>query len=372
MASALSKDRVEHALGLHRRSIVVDTHNHVPCGDDIDDRMVGGMDCKFYLASVYMQPEDFHDAPIRSDNLGRCYESEGKPRGAFNAIDQMYLDIERNQDRLGLALTANDVIENKKRGKLSVILGFEGSQPLDGSISLLGAFHRLGLRHMVLTGPFANQVSGGSRDPRAGLTNFGTGVVSECNRLGVVVDISHISKTGFWDVLKESKKPTLVAHSGARALVDPSGKSANQLLSDEQIKALVEGDGVITLHFFGFVITGRDEGDVNTLLNHVDYITKLMGSVDCIGIGPDIYPKTEPWLTYYDTMVRERKRGPGEAFRQPKLLLDGPGKLPEFTVGLVERGYSDDEVGKSSVERPETRQVCHRRIGSDPNRSARI
>jgi len=361
LQTTLSKDKVEHALALHKKSVCVDTHNHIDCEDDIEERTSGGLDCKFYLGYVDTSTQDFYEAPPGMDNFGSCYESEGHFRKAIGVIDRAHLDIEKHNDKLALALNAEEVVKNKKEGKLSVVLGFEGAKALDGSLSNLRTFYRLGLRHLGLTHGFGNQLSGGQWDPDNGLTNFGKAAVAECNRLGIIVDTAHISEPGMAGVLEISKDPIIIGHSGAKALCAPTGglsvttkvssnpKSGGrqpQLLWDEQIKEVHEKGGVIGLHFFARVMTGRDEGGVEVLLNHTDYIAKLVGSVDSIGIGTDFYPRGEPWLTYMDTLIRRKRRVEGDSILRPKLLLEDASKMPEFTVGLVERGYSDDEVEK--------------------------
>ncbi len=340
--SRLSKDKIEHALYLHRKFICVDMHNHVPCAEDIEGRTKGGLDCKIYLASVDGNLGDF-TSPPGPDSFGTAYETDGYVRRAFNAIDQAHLDVNKHSNKIALAVDAGDIIENKSRGRLSVMIGFEGGKPLDGSLALLRAYYRLGLRHLELTWGYANQLCGAQWDP-GGLTNFGQAVVKECNRLGIIVDVGHISEAGFKDVLELSEDPILVGHSGAIKFC-PNARQP-QLLRDEQIKALHEKGGVIGIHFFCRVLTGADSGGLENLLDNIDYIADLVGNADCLGIGTDYFPKKEPWLNYMDLVVRRKDRAPNEEFVQPKLVLDDVSKLQELTIGLVARGYSDGEIEK--------------------------
>src|SRR6202167_2412561 len=127
--AGISEDLKEHAIALHKEAILVDTHNIIGCVDDLEERKRGGLDCKVFLVSLDISPEDY-DQPASPNNLSSAYETEGYPRRALNIIDRLYLDLDAHKDEIALALTASDIIENKRRGKLSLMIGFEGAQPL--------------------------------------------------------------------------------------------------------------------------------------------------------------------------------------------------------------------------------------------------
>jgi membrane dipeptidase len=341
--AGISEDLKEHAIALHKEAILVDTHNIIGCVDDLEERKRGGLDCKVFLVSLDISPEDY-DQPASPNNLSSAYETEGYPRRALNIIDRLYLDLDAHKDEIALALTASDIIENKRKGKLSIMIGFEGAKPLDGSLSLLRNFYRLGLRHLQFVLMAANQVSGSGWDPSGGMTNFGRALVKECNRLGVIIDVDLMSPAGFKEALELSEDPVIVGHSGVKALCPSSGHA---LLTDDQIRAIHEKGGMIGIHCWSRVLTRREDASLDNLVNHIDYIAKLTGSVDNIGFGTDFYPRREPWSTFFDLTVRGKPRAAGEALLSPRILVgtDASG-LPDLTVALLSRGYSDNDVKK--------------------------
>jgi len=337
------KDLVDRAMALHREAIVVDTHNIVGCTEDLAERKRGGLDCKVYLVSLDIEPEDF-EQPAGPKNLSTSYESEGYPRRAFDTIDRLYADLEEHREEVSLALTAGDIVHNKEHGKLSIMIGFEGAKPLDGSLALLRTFYRLGLRHLQFTLMAANQLSGSGWDPSGGLTNFGKAVVKECNRLGIIIDADLMSQAGFYGVLELSEDPVIVGHSGVKNLCPTSGHT---LLTDDQILKLHEKKGMLGIHCWSRVLTRREDGSIGDLVDHIEYVAKLTGSVDCIGIGTDFYPRRDPWNTFFDMTVRGRARSPGEPLLAPRILIgNDPGGFPSLTLALLSRGFSDGDVKK--------------------------
>jgi membrane dipeptidase len=197
------------------------------------------------------------------------------------------------------------------------VLAVEGGEALQGDLGVLRILYKLGVRVLTLTHSIRNKLGDGcSESSRSGLTQFGREVVQEMNKLGMVIDVSHLNEKGFWDVIKNSCDPIIASHSNARVLCDHVRN-----LTDDQIQAIAQTGGVIGVTFVrNFLSSIPEEASVETVLNHINHIEELVGAKH-IGIGSD-----------YDGM------GPG-----PK-GLEHVGKVKNITRGLIQHGYSDDEI----------------------------
>src|SRR6202047_5329503 len=167
-------------------------------------------------------------------------------------IDTVRHDIvERYPSDFALALTADDIESIHKRRKIAALLGLEGGHGIEDSLRLLRYYYALGVRYMTLTHTNTNNwadSSGDQDDPKIvhhnGLTDFGKQVVTEMNRLGMMVDISHVSDKTFWDALEASKAPVFASHSSCRALAN-----IPRNMTDEMIVALAKKGGVMQINF---------------------------------------------------------------------------------------------------------------------------
>lgn len=171
---------------------------------------------------------------------------------ALQLIDAVQQQIEKYPDRLAFCTTAGQIESAHRAGKFAILLGIEGGHAIEDDLSLLRTFHRLGCRYMTLT--WAQSVgwadSSGDADdatvPHAhGLTTFGRDVIAEMNRLGMMVDISHVSDETFWAVLHASSAPVIASHSSARALT-----AAPRNLTDDQLRAIRDNNGIVMVNFY--------------------------------------------------------------------------------------------------------------------------
>ena len=159
---------------------------------------------------------------------------------ALKLINKMHEIVEKSSE-IELVLQGEDIDRIKKEGKIGALLSIEGGEALEGEIALLRMFYKLGVRAITLTWSLRNDLGDGVDGvPDSGLTSFGKEVVKEMNRLGMIVDVSHLNEKGFWDVIDISEKPVIASHSNAKALC-----SHRRNLTDEQIKAIAQKGGVI-------------------------------------------------------------------------------------------------------------------------------
>lgn len=266
---------------------------------DLPRMMDGNVGCQIF--AVYIHPI-FHDAPLKR---------------AIQMIDVFFSELGKNAKTITFNRTYGGILRTQDEQKIVAVLSVEGGEALQGDLGVLRMLYKLGVRVLTLTHSIRNKLGDGcSEISQSGLTQFGTQVVQEMNKLGMIIDVSHINEKGFWDVISISQDPIIASHSNSRALCDHVRN-----LTDDQIHAIAQRGGVIGVTFVrNFLSSKPEEASVETVLNHIDHIEELVG-VKHIGIGSD-----------YDGM------GPG-----PK-GLEHVGKVKNITRGLIQRGYSDDEI----------------------------
>jgi len=360
------------ALAIHDSAIVIDTHADTP------QRFLDG---NFDLGTT--DPNDAGHvslAKARAGNLGAEFFSiwvepetnQGHfAKRTFDLIDSVYQQAARHPDRMMMAFSVADIERAHREKKLAALMGIEGGHSIENDLGLLRDYYRLGVRYMTLTwsnsNPWADS-SGDADDPKVehhgGLTEFGKQVVAEMNRLGMIVDISHVSDKTFWDAIAVTKAPLIASHSSARALVD-----APRNMTDEMLRAVGKNGGVVDVNFFsgfddqnfwnqdqglkqaedkavneyfeklkseGKTPTYLDEERVErefmakiprppfkVLLDHIDHVAKVAG-VDHVGLGSD-----------FDGVSGATPEG-----------MDSAADLPKITQGLLDRGYSAEDIGK--------------------------
>ncbi len=202
---------------------------------------------------------------------------------ALSIIDRLYREIEINENDIMLCRNYNEIINAIESGKIGAVLTIEGGEALEGSLPTLRMLYELGVRGITLTWNFRNQIADGVADgiSGGGLTPFGRNVIGEMNRLGMLVDVSHISEKGFWDVIDISTSPIIASHSNAKKLC---GHSRN--LSDEQLLALKKAGGVTGLNLYPIFLNNEGKATMKDALLHIEHIVGLTGE-DTLGLGSD-------------------------------------------------------------------------------------
>jgi len=263
-------------------------------------------------------------------------------RGAIDQITGWLERFDRDPSLIHVT-TVEDIYRAKREGKLGVGFHFQNSRPVEYDLRLLRVFHRLGVRVIQLTYNEKNPVGDGSTERTdSGLSMYGRKMVEEMNRLGIVVDCSHVGYKTTMEAMEFSKLPVMFSHSNAFG-VYPSKRN----IKDDQIKALARSGGVIGMNGFpGFVskdsFVDKNRGpSLDQLLDHVDYIAKLVGT-DHIGLGLD-YSQSNP--EDYKRWGYEPDTYPMPPWHYPT-GIDEVSKLSSFTKGLKGRGYSDADVRK--------------------------
>jgi len=237
---------------------------------------------------------------------------------ALELVERFYAEVEGSGGRLTAVTGPSGVRECFAEGRVAGILSLEGAEPLGTNLALIGSLHRLGVRSITLTWNNRNAIADGVGDARTrgGLSEFGVAAVREMQRLGMLVDVSHISEAGFRQVLEVASKPVIASHSNARALCDHPRN-----LTDDQIKALAAAGGVMGLNLCpSFVTRDPEEADLERALDHVDHVVGLVGDRH-VGLGMDL------------DGIRATPKGFADV-----------ADLPHLTRGLLERGHGEEAV----------------------------
>ena len=357
----------EEVARVHASALLIDSHNDLPSftvdGVDIGSRndktqtdlvklKEGGVGATFFAA--YVAP----DFVPKKESAHRALEM----------IDTIRHDIvEKYPDRVSLVTTADGIVQAHEQGRFAALIGIEGGHAIEDSLRLLRQFYELGVRYMTLTHFNTNDwadASGDIDDPNVkhhnGLTGFGRQVVAEMNRLGMMVDVSHVADRTFWDALAASKAPVFASHSSCRAL---SNIARN--MRDEMIVAMVRKGGVIQINFgcaflspeaiegTGFtnpklqqrvdqllkngaasseaeaLTQARQElglkpprATINDVVVHINHVVKIAG-IDAVGIGSDF-----------------------DGVSCAPVGLEDVSKYPDLTRKLLEAGYSAGDIRK--------------------------
>jgi membrane dipeptidase len=363
----------QKARDLHRRILTVDTHcdtamrlaapdwkigeRHDPSlrasgKIDLPRMREGGLDAEFFAAFV-------GQGPLTPEAYEKAKAS------ALRAVEAVRKMTEEYAATIGLAVDPAGARRLKREGRLIAFIGLENGYPIGRDLALIKNFYDRGVRYITLCHSSDNDICDSSTDRRApedrGLSPFGRDVVAECNRLGMIVDISHASEKSFFDVLAASRAPIIASHSSARAVCDNPRN-----LTDDQLRALAKNGGVIQICFLGAYVKAmpvaperekalkeleakygsireiRDEAlrkeamaareavnqkypqsrpNVQDLVDHIDHVRKVVG-IDYVGIGTD-----------FD--------GGGGV-----VGCDDVSGMIHVTEELVRRGYADREIEK--------------------------
>ncbi len=200
---------------------------------------------------------------------------------ALKSIDDFYQKINK-QDKIEIATSNDEIVEILNKGSKVAILSLEGAEAIEGDLFKLRTLYRLGVRVVGPTWNYANEVADGILEQRGGgFTNFGNSLIDEVNNLGMLLDVSHLSEKGFYEVLEKSKKPILASHSNCRAICNHPRN-----LTEDQIKSIIAVNGMIGVTFVKSFVSDQSNPTIDDLLLHIEYIAEL-GGINNIGLGSD-------------------------------------------------------------------------------------
>ena len=267
------------------------------------------------------------------------YMPEMGLRVALDQISRLYTEAEES-GRFAICKSHEEILDAHKARKIALLVTMEGVEPLGTDLELLRAFYELGVRAIGLTHARRNAAADGgifasTGSSRDGLTGFGRDVVRQCQALGVIVDLAHISPTGFEDILAITTKPPIVSHTNARKYYD-----IERNISDEQIKAIGERGGVIGANSV-LVSAKKEESTLDRYIDHIEHIASLIG-IDCVGIGFDFFE------FIYCQWPESGQKELAAKFTTPHFIPDlrNHSHARNLTRRLIERGFSDEQIEK--------------------------
>jgi len=315
---------------LHRASLVVDTHCDtlkcmmpmftLPRDSQWDDRSDIGMGVRSSLGHIDLPrlKEGGVDCQVFAISSVRDRTRPYALRTAMEMIDIFYSECAAHLDAITPVTTHREIVEAAAGGKIAAMLSIEGADIIEGKVGLLRVFHRLGVRMVGLVHSLRNELADGVADGRTGggLSELGVEVIEELDRLGMLIDISHLSDAGFWDLIEVAKGPVMASHSNARAVCDHPRN-----MMDDMIRAMADRGGVMGMNFApGFV--HPTQATVQGVVDHIDYIVSIVGP-NHIGLGSDFdgIPYT------------------------PEGLEDVT-RMPNITAELLKRDYSEEDIKK--------------------------
>lgn len=227
----------------------------------------------------------------RGDSLAQFFamwidlEKEDDPmETCLKMIDRFYTELDKNSDTISLATNYDELMKNKNNNKISAVLTIEEGGAIKGQLHNLRNFYRLGVRGITLTWNNVNEIGYPNTNEeygQMGLTEFGEAVVHEMNELGMLIDVSHLSDEGFYQVSKLSKKPFIASHSNSRVI-----KNHRRNLTDPMIRTLSENGGVMGICFERDFLGDSENARIEDMIRHIKHIRDI-GGIDVIALGSD-------------------------------------------------------------------------------------
>lgn len=372
-ATAVPRPRAETALAIHQSAIIVDTHADTP-QRFLDENFDLGQ--KTPVSDGHIDLEKIKQGNLGAEFFSIWVEPEFKgqySRRAMDLIDSVYQQAARHPDKVTMAFTADDIVRAHQQRKFAALMGIEGGHAIENDMRLLRDFYRVGVRYMTLTWSNTNDwadSSGDIQDPNVkhhnGMTDFGKDVVREMNRLGMIIDISHVSDATFYQALLISQAPVIASHSSSRELTNQPRN-----MTDDMLRAMTNNGGVVMVNFYSAFIDenyrkassdpekmkqrdaeveafkkahAHPDGSpvtydeyagiqkkwaaqfprppLKSLIDHIDHIAQVAG-IDHVGLGSD-----------FDG-VTSLPQG-----------IDSVADLPKITEALLQRGYTREQVLK--------------------------
>lgn len=329
------KEEIPYAvIGVKPRAMVVDTHS---------DTLTKVVEDKTWLPSTDIGDRTSFDIDIPKLKEGDVsvqyfaaftsgYYSKGKPdylksnSRLLSLMNAMYWVVHKNPQQIGIVRTFKDIRSLADDDRISAVLAVEGAYSLEkgNGKELLRQYNDLGVRAIGLTWNYSNALGEGANcvykdgtPSKGGLTEFGKEIVEEMNRLGIIIDVSHMNEETFWHVIKASNKPIIASHSGVYAL-----REHVRNLTDEQIRAIAQKGGTVQIVFYpGFLSVSEDKVGIETIVDHIEHVIKIAG-IEHVGIGSDF-----------------------DGAEMPKDLKDAS-MLPKLEKELKGRGYGKEEIEK--------------------------
>jgi membrane dipeptidase len=300
---------------VYRRSIVITAHDHCFDPGDFRDMEAAGITVRTIKPTV--------DGVLFTG--AKRYRIDEPVDGWFErgskALDILDSRIEASRGKVRMIRTVGDIEKAKRERKVGVIYSFEGGRPLAGKLENLEVFYKRGLRELQLYWAVPSPLKTSTQT----LSDFGLAVIREMNRLGILIDLSHMSDATFLQAVETATQPVVISHCAVAGASGEKARGTDQL-SDDTVRRMASNGGAICLHFYEGYIRPRhgEHATVVDLVDHVDYIKRLVG-IDSVALGVDYFPEN------------------GWRFIEGGERMSG---MPNVVREMIRRDYSDEEIQK--------------------------
>lgn len=257
--------------------------------------------------------------------------SNNPEKDCLDLIDKYYLELEKNSDLIRPVYHFQDIIDNMQNHKLSALLTLEEGDVVFKDLAMLRTYYRLGVRMICLTWNYPNSIGYPNFTPNTdherndmlritnttkGLSEFGISYIKEMERLGIIIDVSHLGDKGFYDVFNNTTKPFVASHSNARAICNVARN-----LTDDMIVKLASRGGVMGINYCQDFLANDGNGNIESIIKHIDHIVKV-GGINCVGLGSD-----------FDGISKRDD-------------LNNASMMQDLYNALVNHGYSQEDIEK--------------------------
>lgn len=304
----------EQAKQIHDRALVWDTHACFPLKPDADLselKRYRNSGVNFVSLNIGMDMDPFEN----------ILQVVARYRNYINSHSDEYV----------LTHTVDDIHKAKNSGRLGIAFDLEGSEPLLGNLNLISFYYDLGVRQMLLAYNKDNRAAGGCMEGGIGLTDFGKDVIKEMNRVGMIVDVSHMGYRASMEAFETSSAPVIFSHSNPKGLREHARN-----ISDEQIRTCAQTGGVIGINGIGDFLGGTSS---ERIVEHIEYVMDLVGPAH-VGVGLDYVVDKQELMDYIEG---HPDIFPPEKFSDYLSFVE-PEQFPEFTELLYQKGYSEQII----------------------------
>ena len=287
--------------------------------------------------------ESLHSGGVSAINATiAIFEKYGE---AMDRISAWLRILCERDDTLSLVSTTQDILDAKSSGKTGVIFGWQNASPIENDLDRLDVFHQLGVRIVQLTYNERNLLGNGCWERTDdGLSNFGIDAIREMNRLGILIDLSHVGDRTTLEAIEKSEQPVACTHANARSFVNHVRNK-----TDDALKLLVERGGVVGANAFPPFLRNGFQSTLSDYVDAVDDLVERVG-IDHVGIGTDYtqdQPKEflDPIMSYQGTKFNERRLQYPDVVVHPE-GMETPDTLSNVATELLKRGYGQEDIAK--------------------------
>jgi membrane dipeptidase len=293
----LHNDYMEERVHHPEHRLFANTKHHT----DVARLKEGGVNVQFFV--IWTRPDEHDDHFARSLEL----------------LDILEADIAECKGEIEIARNYNEIMATVDKGKIAAVLCLEGGQLVGNNIDNIDKLYARGMRYLTLAWNYGTEWCGGAHDDdNKGLGQFGKQVIDRLNKLGIMIDVSHVNKKSLDDILNYTDATIIATHSGAYNV-----NNSKRNLCDEHIKEIARRGGVIGSVFYPYFLNNTDKATIADVMKHINYIRNLTGSVDCIALGSDF-----------------------DGIDITPQGLENVSKFPNLTKALFDENYTTEEIQK--------------------------